>query len=164
MIVARRLRALARWTCLAGAVLAAAPAAAQEYGLYLICSGKVATGGRSTDAHLDLALRRNSQLALVQRSNVLPVGERMKLDITPAYYTMVFLAPLRGSTVWYDWIRGAVFVWAPDLQRLHTTRLSVDRQTAKLEGEMVDAGGKSLGRLDMVCEPKTNETIAEPKF
>jgi hypothetical protein len=146
------------------AALAAPPAAAQEFGLYLLCKGKVVHQGRSTDAHLDLALRRNSQLALIQRSNVLPVGERLKLETSPAHYSMVFRAPLRGSAVWVDWVRGAVFVWAPELQKLHTTRLSVDRQSAKLEGEMVDAGGQDLGRLDMVCDPKTNETIAEPKF
>jgi hypothetical protein len=146
------------------AAVGATPAAAQEFGVYLICKGKVVSKGRSSEAHIDLALRRSSQLALIQRSNVLPVGERLKLEISPAYYSMVFKAPLRGSVVWTDWLRGGIFVWAPDLQRLHTTRLSVDRQSAKLEGEMVDAKGDRLATLDMVCDAKNNETVEQPKF
>jgi len=146
------------------AVLAAAPVAAQEYGLYLLCSGKVEAKGRTTDAHLDLALRRNSYLALVQRSNVLPVSQRMRLQISPAYYSMVFQAPVRGSAAFYDWSRGALFVWAPDLLELHEARISVDRKTAALEGEMRNGAGAMLGRLNMRCEPKKNEDMEEPKF
>jgi hypothetical protein len=115
-------------------------------------------------AHLDLALRRNSQLALIQRSDVLPVGERMKLEITPAFYSMVYTAPLRSSTVWYDWIRGTMFVWDPDLLKLQLVRLSVDRQTAALEGEMRDGTGAQLAQFAMHCDPKDNNTVPEPKF
>lgn len=155
---------------LTGRILAASlaavalPAVAQEYGLYLNCSGKIEINGQAKDAHLDLALRRNSSLALVQRSDVLPVGDRMKLDITPGFYSMVFRAPARGSVVYYDWIRGALFVWSPDLKKLHTTRISVNRQTAMLEGDMRDGADVSIGRLNMRCEPKTNDSVAEPKF
>ncbi|HWH82249.1 MAG TPA: hypothetical protein VNU71_08430, partial [Burkholderiaceae bacterium] len=123
------------------ASMASAPADAQEFGVYLACAGKLYAQGRAMPAHLDLALRRNSQLALIERSDVLPVGERMKLQISPAFYSMVYAAPLRSSTVWYDWIRGAVFVWDPDLLKLQSVRLSVDRQTAALEGEMRDGAG-----------------------
>lgn len=146
------------------AALAAMPVAAQEYGLYLLCSGKVEAQGRSTDGHLDLALRRNSYLALVQRSNVLPVGQRMRLQISPAYYSMVFQAPVRGSAAFYDWSRGALFVWAPGLLELHEARISVDRKTAALEGEMRDGAGAMLGRMKMRCEPKKNEDMEAPKF
>jgi hypothetical protein len=141
-----------------------APAHAQEFGVYLICNGQVRVDGRSTEAHLDMALRRNSALALVQRSNVLPVNLKGKMEISPAFYSMLFEAPTRGSVVYYDWIRGALFVWAPDLLRLHTARVSVDRQTAALEGEMLDGQGEVIGRLAMQCQPKNNDDIAPPKF
>jgi hypothetical protein len=146
------------------AVLVATPAAAQEFGLYLLCNGQVDAKDRSMEAHLDLALRRNSSLALIQRSNVMPVGERMKLEISPIHYSMVFQAPSRGSTLYYNWARGALFVWAPDLLKLQTIRLSVDRQTAALEGEMRNGAGALLGRLSMRCEPKNNDTVEAPKF
>lgn len=142
----------------------ALPAAAQEFGIYLLCSGTVEAKGKSMAAHLDLAMRRNNQTALVQRSDVLPVGERFKFETSPAYYSMVFRAPARGSVVYYDWIRGSLFVWDPDLQKLQTTRLSVNRQTAVLEGEMLDGSQQVLGRLKMRCQPKSNEDMPEPKF
>ena len=149
---------------LAAAAFAALPAAAQEFGVYLKCKGQVAASGKTRDAHVDLALRRNSQLALVQSSDILPAGEKMRLDITPQFYTMMFKAPLRGSVVYYDWLRGALFVWNPDLKRLQTVRMSVDRQSAALEGEMLDQAGAVLGRLSMRCVPSNNETVEEPKF
>ncbi|MBS0446413.1 MAG: hypothetical protein JSR59_10750 [Proteobacteria bacterium] len=158
----------ARRTLLAALTLvgaaAALPASAQEYGVYLLCKGQIEVQGRTTEAHLDMALRRNSYLALVQRSNVLPVNLKGKMEISPAFYSMLFVAPTRDSVVWYDWIRGALFIWAPDLKRLHTARVSVDRQTAALEGEMLDGAGAAIGKLAMHCEPKTNNDIAAPKF
>jgi len=152
--------------CLAAATgsITPSPVDAQEFGVYLACAGKLYAQGRAMPAHLDLALRRNSQLALIQRSDVLPVGERMKMQITPAFYSMEYAAPLRSSTVWYDWIRGTVFVWDPDLLKLQSVRLSVDRQTAALEGEMRDGAGVQLARLAMRCDPKNNDTVPEPKF
>ena len=156
-------RGAAALALLAGS-MASVPVDAQEFGVYLACSGEVRAGGRAMQAHLDLALRRNSQLALIQRSDVMPVGERMKLEITPAFYSMVYTAPLRSSTVWYDWIRGTMFVWDPDLLKLHLVRLSVDRQTAALEGEMRDGAGAQLALLAMHCDPKDNSTVPEPKF
>lgn len=140
------------------------PAEAQEFGLYLLCSGTVEAKGKTMPAHLDLAMRRNNSTALIQRSDVLPVGERMKFDTSPAFYSMVFNAPTRGSVVYYDWIRGALFVWNPDLQNMHSARLSVDRQSAALQGEMRDGQGVILGRLKMTCQPKDNDTVETPKF
>ena len=156
-------RGVAALTLVAGS-MASVPVAAQEFGVYLACAGELHAGNRAMPAHLDLALRRNSQLALIERSDVMPVGERMKLEITPAFYSMVYTAPLRNSTVWYDWIRGAMFVWDPDLLKLHLVRLSVDRQTAALEGEMRDGAGTQLATLAMHCDPKDNNTVPEPKF
>jgi len=149
---------------LVAAALSAVPGAAQEYGVYLSCRGNVESGGRSRDAHLDLALRRNSSLALVQRSDVLPVGDKMKLEITPAFYSMVFRAPVRNSVVYYDWIRGSLFVWSPALREVQTARISVDRQSAALEGDMRDVNDHSIGRLRMRCEAKNNSSVPEPKF
>ncbi len=160
----RGVRAAIGATATAAACVVSAPVRAQEFGVYLSCAGVVHDADRKMPAHLDLALRRNSQLALIQSSDVLPVGERMKMNISPAFYSMVYTAPLRNSTVWYDWIRGAVFVWDPDLLKLQTVRLSVDRQTAKLEGEMRDGAGVQLARLEMQCDPKNNATVPEPKF
>jgi len=57
-----------------------------------------------------------------------------------------------------------VFVWDPDLLKLQSVRLSVDRQTAALEGEMRDGAGVQLARLEMRCDPKNNDTVPEPKF
>jgi hypothetical protein len=152
--------------CLVGGAVttAAPPAAAQEYGLYLKCSGRVEARGQSRQAHLDLALRRNSSLALVQRSDVLPVGDKMKLDITPAYYSMVFRAPVRGTVVYSNWIVGPMFVWYPPFRELQTARISIDRQTAALEGDMRDGADRVLGRLTMRCQPQDNDTAPEPKF
>lgn len=146
------------------ALLAVAPGAAQEYGVYLNCSGQVLVNGRSKSAHLELALRRNSSLALIQRSDVLPVGDKMKLDITPAFYSMVFRAPVPTSASYYDWMRGTLIVWSPVLRELQTVRISVDRQSAALEGDMRDINDRSLGRLKMRCKPSDNDSAPEPKF
>lgn len=154
----------ARCLVLALCAAAAGPVAAQEFGVYLSCSGQVEAGGKSKAAHLDLALRRNSSLALVQSSDVLPVGDKMKLEITPAFYSMVFRAPAQNSVVYYDWIRGSLFVWSPVLRELHTARISVNRQTAALEGDMRNASDRSIGRLKMRCEAKDNSSVPEPKF
>ncbi len=148
----------------ATAVLVVAPGTAQEFGLYLNCSGQVEAGGRSKNAHLDLALRRNSSLAFVQRSDVLPVGDKMKLTITPGFYSMVFDAPVRNSAVYSNWIRGTIFVWDPALRELQTVRISVDRQTAELEGDLRDVNDRSVGRLKMRCTPSNNDSAPEPKF
>jgi hypothetical protein len=146
-----------------GLVAAALPAAAQQFHLYLLCSGKIDTKGKSMPAHLDLALRDNNMSALVQRSNVLPVGERMKYQASPTHYSMTMGAAGR-SAAFYDWWRGTLWVWQPDLKRLHEVRISVDRQTAALEGQMLDGKGESLGKLAMTCTPKTNEDVPAPKF
>jgi hypothetical protein len=146
------------------AALLALPVAAQEFGVFLLCKGRVESEGRRRDSHVDMALRRNSQLAMIQSSDVLPAGQKMRLEITPQFYTMVFDAPVRGSTVYHDWLRGALLVWNPHLHKLHTIRISVNRQTATLEGDMRDGVGVSLGRLSMQCEPSDNESVPPPKF
>ena len=147
-----------------GMLLVAAGAQAQMFHLYLKCSGSVQVQGKSKSAHVDLALRDNNMTALIQRSNVLPVGERFKYEASPALYSMVARLPSRGSVVYHDWIRGELFVWNPGLTQLHTARLSVDRQTAELDGELLDGKGDAIGRLRMQCDPKSNDDIPAPKF
>lgn len=150
---------------LAAALLGAAgSAAAQQFGVYLNCSGQVASAGRTLPARVDLALRRNSALALVTSSDILPGGQKMKLDITPQHYTMVFDAPPRGSVVFHDWLRGALLVWNPDLHKVHTIRLAVDRRSAALAGELRDGAGSLVGRIAMQCQAKDNDSVEAPKF
>lgn len=153
-----------RLLAFAAAACAVGPASAQEFGVYLNCKGQVQAGGKSRNAQLDLALRRNSALALIQRSDVLPVGDKMKLEITPAIYSMVFHAPLPNSALYYDWLRGTLLVWGPGLRQLQTVRISVDRQTAALDGDMRDLNDRSIGRLKMRCTPSDNDSVPEPKF
>ncbi len=144
-------------------VAAGGPAAAQEFGLYLECKGQLQSSGKSRQATLDMALRRNSQLAMITASDVLPVGERLQLQITPRHYTMRLVVPTSGQ-VWYDWFHGQIVVWSPFLKNLHAIRISVDRQSAKLDGDLRDGSGQPLGRLSMVCEPRDNESVEAPKF
>lgn len=151
---------------LLAAALVAGPgmASAQQFHLYLKCSGEVQAQGKSRPAYLDLALRDNNMTALIQRSNVLPVGERLKYEASPAHYSMVARAPARGSVVHYDWIRGELFVWNPNLTQLQTVRMTIDRQSAELEAELLDGKPELIGRLRMRCDPKTNDDIPTPKF
>jgi hypothetical protein len=156
-VLCRRLAATAL-LCAAGG------AQAQMFHLYLKCTGEVSAQNRSKPAYLDLALRDNNMTALIQRSNVLPVGERFKYEASPGLYSMVARAPARGSVVFLDWVRGELFVWNPGLTQLQTVRLSIDRQTAELEGELLDGKAELIGRLRMRCEPKSNDDVPVPKF
>jgi hypothetical protein len=159
-------RRLGRWrrALLLAAAAACAPAAAQEFGVYLLCKGTVQAGGKSMPAHVDIALRRNSQLAMIQASDILPAGQRMRLDMTPQFYTMVYQLPLQGSAAYRDWLTGALVVWNPVLRSLNTIRISVNRQSAALEGELRDGLDALVGRLHMKCDPKDNATVEQPKF
>ena len=74
--------------------------------MYLKCEGEVISGAGKTGANLDLALRDNNQSALIQRSNILPVGEKMRYEVSPASYSMVYRSPDTRSRVYYDWRRG----------------------------------------------------------
>ena len=153
------------WSACAAVVLACAaqPTSAQEFGVYLDCGGTITSGGKNKAAKLNLALRRNSQLALVSSSDVLPDGARLKLDMTPRFYTMTLVVPTQ-SAAWYNWFHGHIVVWSPYLKNLHAIRMSVDRQSAVLEGELRDGAGDIIGRIAMRCTPGNNDTVPEPKF
>jgi hypothetical protein len=137
---------------------------AAEFNLYLKCNGKLSVGGQAKPATLNLALRDNNQTALIQRSNVLPVGERLKYQVSKASYTMLYKLPLPGTHYHADWVNGGWIVWQPNLKRLATIRIAVDRQTAELEGTLLDFNDESLGEIAMQCEPSTMDDAPEPKF
>lgn len=137
---------------------------ADYFSLYLKCAGTVATAKNKTRANVDLALRDNNNSALIQKSNILPVGESMKYELSPATYSMTYFAPGVHTRVYYDWYRGYLFSWDPDLKRLATVRLSIDRQTGKLTGDVLNSQDRSLARINMACEPISPEDLPEPKF
>lgn len=143
---------------------AAVPAAAQMYHLYLDCKGGIDAGGQRKPAHLQLALRDNNNSALVQRSNVLPVGEVMKYRDSATHYSMAHTVVPRANAAQTDWYGRWFVVWYPALERLRTTRLSIDRNSGALEGEMVDANNAVLGRLAMTCEPLREQDAPRPRF
>lgn len=66
--------------------------------------------------------------------------------------------------IYYDWYRGYLFAWNPDLKRLAAIRLSIDRQTGKLAGDILNSQDRSLARINMDCESVSSEDIPEPKF
>lgn len=149
---------------LLGLSLAGTNASAAEFNLFLSCSGKLNAGGKSKAASLDLAMRDNNETALIQRSNVLPVGERLHYKASPMAYSMVYKLPQPGTHIYRDWMGSSWVIWQPNLKRLATIRLSVDRQTAELEGELLDFNDDSLGTLAMDCKPTTMDEMPEPKF
>jgi hypothetical protein len=139
-------------------------ARADYFSLYLNCEGHVTAGQKKAQAHLDLALRDNNETALIQRSNVLPVGEKMKYDVSPATYSMRYYAPGTSSRVYYDWYRGFLFKWNDNLKRLSMIRLSIDRQSGELNGDILNNQDEVLARIRMDCEAVSPEDLPEPKF
>ena len=150
---------------LAAIVMLINPAFADQFHLYLRCTGTLSSTAKPTPAQLDLAMRDNNMTALIQKSDVLPVGERLKYVATAQAYTMQMRTPVYGTRgVYYNWFSGPIFVWHPDLRNLALTRISVDRQTAALEGEMLNIAGRVLGRLNMTCTPQSMDDVPAPKF
>jgi hypothetical protein len=139
-------------------------AAAEYFSLYLKCEGQVASDAGKTGANLDLALRDNNQSALIQRSNILPVGDKMKYEVSPATYSMTYRSPQARTQLYYDWYRGQLFAWDPSLKRLAYIRLSIDRQTGNLEGDFRNSDDQILARFGMVCQKADPSTLAAPKF
>lgn len=159
------MRHTSRWVGAAALALASTPALCAEFHLYLKCTGKLSSSAKATPAKLDLALRDNNLTALVQNSDVLPVGERMKYVATEQAYTMQLKTPVWGTHgAYYNWFSGVLFVWHPDLKKLAMTRLSIDRQTAELEGELLNIEGNVLGKLRMKCNPTSMDDVPAPKF
>lgn len=147
-----------------GALLASPPGAAADYfGLYLRCEGEVTSGAGKNGAHLDVAMRDNNQSAVIQRSNVLPVGEKMKYEVSPATYSMTYRTGAR-TQLYYDWLRGQLFAWDPSLKRLAYIRLSIDRQSGNLEGDFRNSDDTILARFGMRCQKVDPSALPAPKF
>lgn len=157
-----------RWHGVALLLLAAGgpPAAAQEFSRYLGCEGQFSAGGKTLPAHADFALRFANRTALVQRSNVLPVGERLQYTPSPASYSMTYRLPATGTTVVAlpGWLRSTVLLLLPDPRRLNEIRLSVDRRTGALEGALLNEEEQRLGDVTMQCRSRSEEDLGAPRF
>ncbi|RZI79968.1 MAG: hypothetical protein EOP38_23945 [Rubrivivax sp.] len=155
-----------RAAALAGAALlmGCGQASAAEFHLYLNCTGTLAVNGKSKAATLNLAMRDNNTTALIQKSNVLPVGERLRYTASQQSYTMLYKLPLPGTRYYNDWVHGQWLVWQPNLKKLATIRLSIDRQSGELEGELLDHDEDSLGTMAMAREPQSMDDAPEPRF
>jgi hypothetical protein len=135
------------------ALMWAPSAGAADFSMFLRCAGKINnSSGGSTPAHVDLALRDNNTTALIQKSNVIPVGERLKYAESPMAFSMTWSVPVARTAVLYDWWRGAMFVWMPSLKRLSTIRMSIDRGSGELSGDLLNHEAQSLATLAMKCE------------
>jgi hypothetical protein len=146
------------------ALMLGASAQAAEFNLMLKCEGKLQAGGKSRATTLVMALRENNETALIQRSNVLPVGERLQYKASPLAYSMLYKLRQPGTHYYNDWINGHWVVWQPNLKRLATIRMSIDRQSAELEGELLDFNDDSLGTIAMKCTPLKPDEMPEPKL
>ncbi|MFT3857954.1 MAG: hypothetical protein QM742_10810 [Aquabacterium sp.] len=137
---------------------------AAEFNLFIQCKGELTASGKSKAALLDLALRDNNTTALIQRSNVLPKGERLVYTQTPTDYTLVYKLRQPGTHYYQDWANGSWVVWQPNLKRLATIRLAIDRQEGELEGELLDFDDELLGTLKMDCDAVDPDELPPPKF
>jgi hypothetical protein len=141
-------------------------AAAQEFSRYLACTGSFSVRGQRQDAHLDLALRQANASATIQRSNVLPAGEVMAYQDTPALYTMTYQLPRQGTQVWVapGWFENTVFIRYPDLKRLNQIRLAIDRQSGALTGQVLNEADEVLGTLEMRCSGRSAQDVPPPRL
>jgi hypothetical protein len=150
--------------CFVGIV---ADARAEEYSQYLSCAGTFVSAGKpAREANADFALRYNNRTALIQGSNVLPVGEILRYVPTPAVYTMTYLLRPQGAKVIAvpGWFQSTILVHYPNLNRLNQIRLSINRQSGKLEGKMLNEEDELLGQFSMQCDSQNEQDIAPPKF
>jgi hypothetical protein len=141
-------------------------AQAQEYSRFISCSGSMPVEGRQQEAHVDFALQSNNRSALVQRSNVLPVGAQLRYVPTPANYAMTYLLRARGTQVIVvpGWLQNSILVAVPNLKRLNQIRLSINRQTGLLDGRLLNEEDEVLGTLAMQCQSRSEEQVGAPKF
>ena len=163
------IRSRGKWVgflCVLAASSAWQPAAAADFFVYLQCDGRVNAGKDSMTGNVSLALRDNNTTALIQKSNVMPVGERLKYDVSPVSYSMSYRVPgVRSDSVaLYDWWRGALFVWQPNLKRVAKIRMSIDRSTGDLAGEMLNSQDERLASMAMNCKAIDEADLPAPKF
>lgn len=139
---------------------------AQEFSRFLQCEGNFAAGDKTLPAHADFAFRYNNRTALIQRSNVLPMGERLNYVASPATYSMTYRLRAQGTQILAmpGWFSNTILVLYPDLQRLNQIRMSIDRQTGELEGILLNEVDRSLGSFKMQCQSKSEVDMSVPKF
>jgi hypothetical protein len=137
---------------------------AAEFHLFLQCEGQAKVAQQTREVRLDLALRDNNSTALIQRSNLLPVGERLSYTQTPSTYTLVYKAPSVWVPASPDWQRGGWVAWQPQMNRLSTIRLAIDRQDGSLEGSLLDAKDDVFGTLELSCYPANPQDMAPALF
>ena len=152
------------WAVAALALAGAKACPAQEFSLFLRCEGELAAADKPAPAHADFAFRFNNRTALIQRSNVLPVGERLEYVASPQVYSMTYRLPARGTRIVAlpGWFYNTILVLHPDLERLNQIRISIDRQTGALDGEILNEAEQTLAKFAMQCQPVTE--AAQPKF
>ena len=63
-----------------------------------------------------------------------------------------------------EWRSSWLFSWHPPFQKLAATRISIDRQTGRLEGEILGPAGEAMGLMDMQCEPRKEGQGPAPRF
>jgi hypothetical protein len=152
--------------CTALLLGAVQPAHAQEFSRYLRCSGELATPDKPVPAHADFALRLNNRTALIQRSNVLPVGERLHYVDSPTLYSMTYRLAAQGTQVLAlpGWFYNTVLVLHPDLKRLNQIRIAIDRQSGALEGLVLNERDQPLATFVMQCQVLNNADAPAPKL
>ncbi len=146
--------------------LSTVAAQAQEFSRYLQCTGSLAIPGKPVPAYADFALRFNNRTALIQRSNVLPVGDRLAFVPTPALYSMTYRRPVQGTRIVAlpNWISTTILVLHPDVQRLNEIRVSIDRQSGALEGVVLNENEQMLTSFEMTCRARSAEEADAPKL
>ncbi|MCV2353387.1 hypothetical protein LNV09_04355 [Paucibacter sp. B2R-40] len=149
------------------AMLALSAAAnAQEYSRFLSCKGNFIADEKTHEANAEIALRVNNRTALIQGSNVLPVGEILRYVPTPVSYSMTYILRPKGTKVIVvpGWFQNTILVAYPNLNRLNQIRLSVNRQTGVLDGKLLNEEDELLGSFSMNCSSQTEQDVAAPKF
>ena len=142
------------------------PTLAQEYSRFLSCAGNFIADGKPAEAHADFALRYNNRTALIQDSNVLPVGEILRYVPTPTTYSMTYLLRRQGTDVVVvpGWFQNTILVAYPNLKRLNQIRLSINRQRGVLEGKILNEEDELLGSFTMQCTSQSEQDVGTPKF
>jgi hypothetical protein len=120
--------------------------------------------GKSLPGHVDMAFRDNNETVLIQRSDVLPVGVRLKYKVSPMLYTIAYPIPRVRTGVMYESWHGRVLAWYPDLGQVSMVRMSIDRHSGGLQGALENVRGDSLGQLRMTCAPYSEEQMPAPRF
>lgn len=148
---------------LAGLLIPAA-AHAQYYGLYLACEGTIVAGGKRKPADLSLAMRDNNETALIQSSNVLPVGQTVRYRTSQQAYTVNYAMPGQDTAYWNDWYNGWILAWEPNFKQVRKIEMTIDRTSGKLSADLQNIRAESLGRLSMTCTGKSAQDLPPPKF